>query len=91
MPGIKCGNLGPKFGFHSKENGWLTLNNVRIPRNQLLQRFIKINREGKVSLAGDQRILYSTMLKTRMQMISYTRFVLAKVLLIAIRYSIVRR
>jgi len=36
MPGIKSGDMGPKFGFHSKNNAWLTLDNVRIPRNQLL-------------------------------------------------------
>lgn len=33
MPGCECGDMGPKFGYHSKDNGWLTLNNVRIPRN----------------------------------------------------------
>ena len=36
MPGIRSGDLGPKFGFHSKNNSWLTLDSVRIPRNQLL-------------------------------------------------------
>ena len=33
---IKCGDIGPKFGYQNKDNGWLTLNNVRIPRDQML-------------------------------------------------------
>jgi len=35
-PGIKCGDMGPKFGYNSKDNGWLTFDKVRIPRDQLL-------------------------------------------------------
>ena len=23
MPGVKCGDLGPKLGYFSKDNGWL--------------------------------------------------------------------
>jgi acyl-CoA oxidase len=33
LPGIDSGDLGPKVGYLSKDNGWLTLVNVRIPRN----------------------------------------------------------
>ena len=32
MPGVKSGDLGPKFGNHTKDNAWMTLNKVRIPR-----------------------------------------------------------
>jgi acyl-CoA oxidase len=33
MPGVECGDMGPKLGYHSKDNGWLIMKNVRIPRN----------------------------------------------------------
>lgn len=33
MPGIRCGDMGPKFGYIGKDNGWLTFDHVRIPRN----------------------------------------------------------
>lgn len=36
MKGIQCGDMGPKFGYHSKDNGWLTFDHVRIPRDQML-------------------------------------------------------
>jgi acyl-CoA oxidase len=33
MPGVKSGDMGPKLGYHGKDNGWMTLNDVRIPRD----------------------------------------------------------
>ena len=33
MPGVKCGDMGPKLGFHNKDNGWLSFDQVRIPRD----------------------------------------------------------
>ena len=31
--GIKCGDMGPKFGYNSKNNGWCSFDQVRIPRD----------------------------------------------------------
>lgn len=36
MPGVKTGDQGPKLGYSSKDNGWMTLDKVRIPRDQML-------------------------------------------------------
>lgn len=33
MKGIKCGDIGPKLGYNSKDNGWLSFDQVRIPRS----------------------------------------------------------
>ena len=49
MPGIKSGEVGPKFGYTSKDNGWMTFDDVRISRENLLQRFMTIDRNGKFS------------------------------------------
>ena len=32
LKGIDLGDMGPKFGYPSKNNGWLSFDNVRIPR-----------------------------------------------------------
>ena len=32
MPGIKVGDCGSKFGYHDKDNGWMIMDKVRIPR-----------------------------------------------------------
>lgn len=50
MPGIKTGDMGPKFGYQSKDNGWMTLDNVRIPRSYMPSRYMKINEDGSFSL-----------------------------------------
>lgn len=91
MPGIKTGEMGPKLGYHSKDNGWMTVNKVRIPRSQLLQRYIAVDREGSVSIEGDMRALYTTMMYIRYTLLYTSKFSLAAALLIAIRYSVVRR
>jgi acyl-CoA oxidase len=36
MPGVKTGDMGPKLGYHGKDNGWATFDQVRIPRDQML-------------------------------------------------------
>lgn len=65
LPGVKTGDMGPKFGYFGKDNGWMTLNNVRIPRSYLLQRYLAVDRDGSVSIQGDMRALYSTMMFIR--------------------------
>ena len=91
MQGVECGNLGPKLGMINKDNGWLTLKDVRIPRDQMLQRFMKVDRDGEVSVQGDLKILYSTMMATRMYIVTTAREFLAKGLTIGLRYSVCRR
>ena len=52
---------------------------------------MKVDRDGSVSVEGDLRILYSTMVITRMYMISVQRQYLGKGLTIGLRYSVCRR
>ena len=33
MPGVKSGDIGPKFGYNGKDNGWMTFDKVRIPND----------------------------------------------------------
>lgn len=65
MKGVKCGDMGPKIGYHSKENGWATFENVRVPRRQLLSRYTQVDRDGSFSIEGDIRKLYSVMMSIR--------------------------
>lgn len=65
VPGIECGDIGPKFGYGSKDNGFLIFKNVRIPREQLLRRYVDVDREGNFSIKGDLRALYSIMMFIR--------------------------
>ncbi len=47
MPGIEAGDIGPKFGYNSKDNGYMIFRNVRIPRNNMLKRFAEVDKDGK--------------------------------------------
>jgi len=57
--------MGPKMGYHSKNNGWATFDHVRIPRDQMLAKYVSVNRDGNVSINGDLRALYSVMMDIR--------------------------
>ena len=46
LPGIECGDIGPKFGYNSKDNGYMLFKNVRIPRTDMLRRFAEVSPEG---------------------------------------------
>jgi hypothetical protein len=57
----------------------------------MLQRFIKVEKDGSVSIQGDLKIMYSTMLKTRAQINAASKWTAHAALLIGLRYSCVRR
>lgn len=43
LPGIKVGDIGPKFGYNGVDNGFLSFNHVRVPLDNMLMRFAKVN------------------------------------------------
>jgi acyl-CoA oxidase len=66
LPGIEVGDIGPKFGFAAKDNGYAIFKNVRIPRRNMLMRYVNVDREGKVTPQGNPKVLYSVMMYTRL-------------------------
>lgn len=91
MPGIETGDMGPKFGYASKDNGWLRFNHVRIPKENMLSRFSRIDENGNFEILGDLRVLYACMLMVRTHIVRYAAYCCFKPLKIAIRYACVRR
>lgn len=91
LPGVECGDIGPKFGYATKDNGYLILRNVRIPRTNLMRRFVDVDREGKFTVKGDLRTLYSVMMFIRVAISVSSAKELSKALLIGTRYAVVRR
>lgn len=64
---------------------------MRVPRSQLLQGIISVDRDGTFNLNSDPRVLYSTMLRTRAFIIHACPLHILACSTIVIRYSIVRR
>lgn len=91
LEGIECGDIGPKFGYGSKDNGYLILKNVRIPRENLMKRFVNVDRDGTFSVKGDLRTLYSVMMFIRVSIAIGSGKILGQGLTIATRYAAVRR
>jgi acyl-CoA oxidase len=43
MPGVEAGDMGPKMGYHSKNKGWWTFNNVRIPKENMPMKYVSVD------------------------------------------------
>lgn len=42
LPGIKVGDIGPKMGYDTQDNGFLAFDHVRIPREYMLMRYARV-------------------------------------------------
>lgn len=91
LKGVKAGDMGAKMGYNAKNNGWCTFDNVRIPRDQMLMRYAKVDRDGSFSVQGDIRMLYISMSTIRLGLLPHAADYLSRGLTIALRYSVVRR
>ncbi|XP_009984459.1 PREDICTED: peroxisomal acyl-coenzyme A oxidase 2 [Tauraco erythrolophus] len=91
-PGIIAGDIGPKMNFEHTDNGYLMLQNVRIPRENMLNKFCEVQPDGTYVRQGSQQINYFTMTTVRVSIIADEVIIpLMKACTIAIRYSVVRR
>lgn len=91
LPGIKVGDLGEKLGYNQIDNGWMTLENVRIPRFNMFARFCELDREGNFELKGDIRMTYQIMLQTRLMLMYLSAHTLLYGITMVTRYAVCRR
>uniref|UniRef100_A0A4W3H0S0 Acyl-coenzyme A oxidase n=1 Tax=Callorhinchus milii TaxID=7868 RepID=A0A4W3H0S0_CALMI len=92
LPGVTVGDIGPKMNFDQVDNGFLILQNVHIPRENMLCRYSEVSPDGTYVKRGSDRINYFSMVLTRTRLLSAEIIpALAKACVIAIRYSVVRR
>uniref|UniRef100_A0A8B9KZA2 Acyl-coenzyme A oxidase n=1 Tax=Astyanax mexicanus TaxID=7994 RepID=A0A8B9KZA2_ASTMX len=90
LPGITVGDIGPKFGFDEVDNGYLKLDNVRIPRDNMLMKYAKVEPDGTYVKPPSDKLTYGTMVFIRSMIVGESAKALAKSSTIAIRYSAVR-
>uniref|UniRef100_A0A8C5GZJ5 Acyl-coenzyme A oxidase n=1 Tax=Gouania willdenowi TaxID=441366 RepID=A0A8C5GZJ5_GOUWI len=90
LPGILVGDIGPKFGFHEVDNGYLRLDNVRIPRDNMLMKYAKVEPNGTYVKPPSAKLTYGTMVFIRSMIVGESARALSKACTIAIRYSAVR-
>jgi len=92
LPGITVGDVGPKFGLNTLDNGFLLFNNVRIPHENMLAKYAHISKEtGVYEKPPNAKVGYGTMTWVRANIVMYARLVIARAATVAIRYTAVRR
>lgn len=92
LPGITVGDIGPKMDFDHTDNGFLRLDHVRIPRENMLSRFAQVLPDGTYIKLGTAQSNYLSMVVLRVELLLGEIIpLLQKACVIATRYSVVRR
>ena len=87
LPGFEGGDIGPKIGYHSKDNGYMYMRNIRIPKCNLLTKYVEVSDSGDYKQVGDPRVGYGTMMYVREGISTITSKSYAAAIIIATRYS----
>ncbi len=96
LPGVKIGDCGEKMGLNGVDNGRLWFDQVRIPRENLLNRFADISPDGKYTspiTSSSQRFftMLGTLVGGRVSISASALSAAKSALTIAVRYAARRR
>jgi len=92
LEGIVIGDIGPKYGYTSMDNGYMLFNNFRVPHSAMLSRYNKVNpNTGALTKSGHPAVVYGSLTFVRANIIMHARLILARAVTIAIRYTVIRR
>ncbi|XP_072737779.1 peroxisomal acyl-coenzyme A oxidase 1 isoform X3 [Ciconia boyciana] len=90
LPGITVGDIGPKFGYDEMDNGYLKMDNFRIPRENMLMKYAQVEPDGTYVKPLSDKLTYGTMVFIRSLIVGDSARSLSRACTIAIRYSAVR-
>lgn len=90
LPGIEVGDIGPKYGFVTKDNGYLMMKNIRIPRKNMLRKYVTLNKDGSLEIKGNPKIGYAAMMLIRKMIACIYNKMLGQAVTIAGKYSLLR-
>jgi acyl-CoA oxidase len=92
VQGVEAGHLGPKAGRNGLDSGWIRFSSVRVPRSQLLSRFLDFGSDGTIrSKPKTQHLAYNTLIGERLQALSEAASSAGQCAVIATRYALLRR
>lgn len=72
LRGLEIGDIGPKYGYGGKDNGYMIFKDFKIPRTALLSRFVSLEKGGELNIRGDPKVAYTTMLWVRISLVKHT-------------------
>ncbi|KAH7094470.1 acyl-coenzyme A oxidase 1 [Paraphoma chrysanthemicola] len=92
LENIHIGDIGPKFGYNTMDNGFLLFNQVKVPHISMLARFSHVDpNTNKFARRGSPTLVYGTLTWVRSTIVMQAGSVLARGVTIATRYAAVRR
>lgn len=90
-PGVAIGDIGEKMGRDGIDNGWIQFSGVKIPREYMLSKFTKVDREGNVEEPPLEQLAYGALLGGRVTMVTDSWRTGERFITIALRYAVGRR
>ncbi|XP_042211127.1 peroxisomal acyl-coenzyme A oxidase 1-like isoform X2 [Homarus americanus] len=90
MPGVTVGEIGPRLGLNTNDNGFLRFDHCRIPRTNLLMKHSKVLEDGTYVKPANDKLAYGTMVFVRVAICFDSYRQLQRAVTIATRYSAVR-
>ncbi|KAH8730270.1 hypothetical protein GQ44DRAFT_607419 [Phaeosphaeriaceae sp. PMI808] len=92
LSGIAIGDIGPKYGYASMDNGYMLFDHFRVPKSAMLSRYAEVSDgTGAFVRTGHHAVVYGSLTFVRAQIIMQARLVLARAVTVAIRYCSIRR
>jgi len=91
LPGLTVGDIGPKFGMQTTDNGFLQFNKFRVPRRAMLMRNAKVLPDGTYVPPIHPKLGYSSMVFVRSAVVALMSQFLSTAAVVGTRYSVIRR
>ncbi|KAF9931001.1 hypothetical protein FBU30_011006 [Linnemannia zychae] len=92
LPGVMAGDIGPKFGYNTTDNGCMWFDHYRVPHISLLAKYSSVKPgSGEYVKPLNAKLSYGTMVLVRASLVGSARQGMAKAVTIATRYSAIRR
>ncbi|CEG71334.1 Putative Acyl-coenzyme A oxidase [Rhizopus microsporus] len=90
-PNVQIGDIGEKVGHAGLDNGWIQFRQKRIPRIDMLAKWVQLDRQGNYKPAPNPAVMYATLIPERLSLVTVTTQMISQALTIATRYGVVRR
>ncbi|KAK4965637.1 hypothetical protein LTR66_012111 [Elasticomyces elasticus] len=92
LENVHIGDIGPKFGYNTMDNGFLLFNKFKVPHISMLARFSSVDTKTSQYLQpASPSLIYGTLTWVRSTIVLQAGGVLARGVTIATRYCAVRR
>ncbi|KAL8926411.1 MAG: hypothetical protein Q9208_002954 [Pyrenodesmia sp. 3 TL-2023] len=92
LENVHVGDIGPKFGYNTMDNGFLLLNRVKVPHVNMLAKYSSVDlKTNKYVKPASASLVYGTLTWVRSTIVLQSGGVLARGVTIATRYAAVRR